>query len=258
MSGAVHPTAVVSADAVIAPDAVIGPYAVVGEEVTLGAGTKVSAHAVIENWTTVGEGCTIGPGAVIGGAPQDLGYRGHRSSVRIGKRTVVREYVTVNRSREADGETLVGDDCYLMAYSHVGHDCVLENRVVVVNAASLGGYLLVEEGAFISAQVPVHQFVRIGRLCLIGTLSPIRKDILPYTIVEGNPARVRGLNAEGLRRRETPPQVRKTLKNALKLLLKEEASTEQAVRRIREEHGDVPEAVHLTDFIEKSKRGFYR
>ena len=258
MSGAVHPTAIVSADAEIAPDAGIGPYAVVGEKVILGAGTKVSAHAVIENWTTVGEGCTIGPGAVIGGAPQSLGDQGHRSSVRIGKRTVVREYATVNRSKEANGETLVGDDCYLMAYSHVGHDCVLENRVVVVNAANLGGHLLVEEGAFISALVPVHQFVRIGRLSLIGTLSPVRKDILPYTIVEGHPPRVRGLNVEGLRRQKAPPQVRKTLKNILKLLLKEEAITQQAVRRIREDHGDVPEAVHLADFIEKSKRGFYR
>ena len=258
MSGTVHPTAIVSADAEIAPDAEIGPYAVVGGKVILGAGTKVSAHAIIENWTTVGEGCTIGIGAVIGGAPQSLGYQGHCSSVRIGERTVVREYATVHRSKDANGETLVGDDCYLMAYSHVGHDCVLENRVVVVNGANLGGHLLVEEGAFISAQVPVHQLVRIGRLSLIAPLSPVRKDVLPYTIVEGHPARVRGLNVEGLKRQEASPQVRKTLKNILKVLLKEEASTQQAVRRIREDHGDVPEAVHLADFIEKSKRGFHR
>ncbi len=258
MSEAIHPTAVVSPKATLGRDVEIGPYAVVGEEVALGCGTKVGPHAVIENWTTVGEECTIATGAVIGGAPQDLGYRGHRSYVRIGDRTVVREYVTIHRSKDPEGETRVGNGCYLMAYSHVAHDCRFGDSVVLVNMAQLSGHVVVEDGAFISALVGIHQFVRLGELCLAGGVSAVRKDILPYTIVEGHNPRVRGLNLIGLRRRGVTSAARGALKQALKCLLDEGLRTEETVRRIREEHGGVPEVNHLADFVEKSKRGFYR
>jgi UDP-N-acetylglucosamine acyltransferase len=258
LSEVIHPTAVIAPDASVEEEVEIGPYAVIGEEVSLGRGTQIGPHAVIENWTTLGEGCTIGTGAVIGGAPQDVGYTGHRSFVRIGDRTVIREYATINRSKEAEGVTSVGNNCYLMAYSHLGHDCRIEDKVVIVNAAHLGGYVTVEAGAFISALVPIHQFVRVGTMCLTATLSPIRKDVLPYAIVEGHPPRVRGLNVEGLRRAQIPAENRSALKHALNILLDEAGRTVDAVNKMKETYGEFPEVLHFADFAASSERGFYR
>lgn len=258
MSARIHPTAVVSPRAELGADVEIGPYAVVGEEVVLGRGTSVGPHAVIENWTTVGEGCSIAAVAVIGGAPQDVGYRGHRSYVRIGDRTVVREYVTIHRAKEPEGVTVVGSDCYLMAYSHVAHDCRFGDRVILANMVNLSGHVVVEDGAFLSGVVAVHQFERVGELSLVGALSVVRKDILPYTIVEGHSPRVRGLNVVGLRRRGISPEARGAIKGALRLLLDEGLRTQEAVERIRAEYGLFPEASHLADFAETSERGFYR
>ncbi|MFQ5693184.1 MAG: acyl-ACP--UDP-N-acetylglucosamine O-acyltransferase, partial [Nitrospinota bacterium] len=221
-------------------------------------GTEIGSHAVIEGWTTVGEGCSIGPGAVIGAPPQVAGESGVRSYVRIGDRTVVREYATIHRSKELDGVTSIGNDCYLMAYSHVAHDCRFGDGVILVNLASLSGHVVVEDGAFISGMVAIHQFVRLGTLCLAGALSVIRKDVLPYTIVEGHTPRVRGLNVVGLRRRGVPAETRRALKGALKTLLDGGLRTEEALERIRAEYGDVPEVSHFADFVERSERGVYR
>ena len=258
MSEIIHPTAVIAPDVFIGEEVEIGPYAVIGKEVSLGRGTQIGPHAVIESWTTLGERCTIGAGAVIGGTPQDLSYTGHRSFVRIGDRTVVREYATIHRSKESEGVTSVGNDCYLMAYSHVGHDCRIEDKVVIVNAVHLGGHVMVEAGAFISALVPIHQFVRVGTMCLTGALSPIRKDVLPYVIVEGHPPRVRGLNVEGLGRAQIPAENRSALKHALKFLLDEERRTVDAVNKMKEAYSEFPEVLHFADFAESSERGFYR
>ncbi|MFQ5914338.1 MAG: acyl-ACP--UDP-N-acetylglucosamine O-acyltransferase [Nitrospinota bacterium] len=254
----IHPTAVVSPNVVLGPGVEIGPYVVVGEEVALGHGTKVGPHAVIENWTTAGEGCTIGAGAVVGGAPQDVKFCGHRSFVRIGHGTVVREYVTIHRSREPDGETLVGKNCYLMAFSHVAHDCHLGDGVVLVNLAALSGHVVAGDGAFISGNVAVHQFVRLGELCLVGAFSAVRKDILPFTIVEGHEPRVRGLNVVGLKRRGVSSGARGAIKRAMNILLDEGLRTVEAVNRIQEQYGEVPEVNRLVSFVENSERGFYR
>ena len=254
----IHPTAVVSPGANIEKEVEIGPYAVVGEEVNLGRGTRVGPHAFIENWTTVGEECTIGSGAIIGGAPQDVDYKGQRSFVQIGDRTKVREYVTIHRSKEPEGATSVGSDCYLMAYCHLGHDCLLEDRVVVVNTSNLAGHVTVETGAFISGAVQIHQFTRVGKLSLVGALSPIRKDILPYTIVEGHPPRVRGLNVVGRRRAGVAAEARNALKRALKILLNDESRVVDAAKTIKKSCGEFPEVRYFAEFLESTERGFHR
>ncbi len=258
MSPLIHPTAIISDNAKLGPGVEIGPYAVLGDEVTLGPGTRVGPHAVLEGWTTVGEGCTIGPGAVIGTAPQDVGYAGHRSYVHIGDRTVIREYVTIHRSKEPEGITHIGNDCYLMTSSHVAHDCRLEDRVVMVNLTALSGHVRVEQGAILSGMVVVHQFVRIGELSLVAARAGVRKDILPYTIADFHPARFRGLNVVGLRRKGVPSEHRNAIKHAVKLLLDDGLQTEEAIKRIREQYSDVPEVRHLADFVENSERGFHR
>jgi UDP-N-acetylglucosamine acyltransferase len=171
---------------------------------------------------------------------------------------VVREYVTVHRSKETDGETLVGNDCYLMAYSHLGHDCRIGDGVIMVNGANLAGHVTVENGVFVSALAAIHQFVRVGRLSLVGGLSPIRKDILPYTILEGHPPRVRGLNRVGLKRAGFSVEVRSAIKQAMNVLLDKGCRADEAVNRIREKHGDIQEISHLAEFAEQSERGFYR
>ncbi len=254
----IHPTAVVSPEANIEEGVRIGPYAVIGEKVNLGRGTQIGPHASIENWTTVGEECTIGSGAVIGGTPQDVEFKDHRSFVRIGDRTRVREYVTIHRSKEPEGTTSVGSDCYLMAYSHLGHDCRLEDEVVLVNATNLAGHVTVEAGAFISGIVPIHQFTRVGKLSLVGALSPIRKDILPYTIVEGHPPRVRGLNVVGLRRARVTAEARTALKRALKILLNDGLRAMEAIKVIKESCGEFPEVRYFAEFCESTERGFHR
>jgi len=183
----IHPTAIIHPKAELAEGVSVGPYVVIGEHVRLGTGTIVSPHAVIEGWTSIGQHCDIGVGAVLGGPPQDLKYRGQRSFLRVGDHTCVREYVTVHRSAEEDGVTSIGAHDFLMAYTHVAHDCRLGNYVIMVNYAGLSGYVEVEDRAFISGHNAVHQFVRIGYLAMVSGASRVVKDIPPFMIAEGNP-----------------------------------------------------------------------
>jgi UDP-N-acetylglucosamine acyltransferase len=251
----IHPTAVIHPRAQLGQGVMIGPYAVIGEHVSLGKGMRVGPHAVIDGWTTVGEGCEIGIGAVLGGPPQDLKYRGQRSFLRIGHDTCIREYVTVHRSSEEDGATLVGSHNFLMAYTHVAHDCRLGDYVIMVNYAGLSGYVEVEDRAFISGHNAVHQFVRIGYLAMVSGGSRVVKDIPPFMIAEGNPTRIRGLNVVGMRRLGLKPPARVELRRAYQWLYRSGLNTSQAVERMRQEGLPGNEVQRLIAFIEASKRG---
>lgn len=162
LTSAIHATAIVDPSADIAEDAWVGPYAIVGPGVTVGPGTRIAAHAVIERDTTVGERCEVHYGAVIGGDPQDLKYEGEATTCVIGNRTVIREYVTVNRGTRAQGTTQVGDECLLMAYVHVAHDSVVGDHVILSNAVNLAGHVRVDDWAIVGGMTAVHQFTRIG------------------------------------------------------------------------------------------------
>jgi UDP-N-acetylglucosamine acyltransferase len=214
----IHPTAVVHPSAELDPTVQIGPYAIIGENVTIGAGTTVGAHAIIEGPTTIGVGNQIFPGAAIGLDSQDLKYKGGETWVKIGNYNRIREYVTINRATGIGEATVIGDRNLLMAYVHVAHNCTIEDNVKIANATSLAGDVYVESEAVISGVLGIHQFVRVGRLSMIGGMTRVQRDVPPFTIVEGTPARVRSLNFVGLERSGYAPEEIAILKKAFRTL----------------------------------------
>jgi UDP-N-acetylglucosamine acyltransferase len=252
----IHPTAVVDPGAEVGAGVRIGPFAVVGAGVRLGDGTTVGPHAVLEGPLEIGARCQIGAGAAIGLPPQDLKWRpGVPSGVRIGAETVVREYATIHRATTPEGWTVIGRGCYLMAQSHVAHDCQLGDGVILTGFSGLTGFVQVGDRAVISGLTGVHQFVRIGTLAFLAGCSRIAQDVPPYLLVEGNPAEVRGVNVVGLRRAGVPPAVRLNLQRAYKLLYRSGHGPGKAVERIRAEIEPSAEIEHLCEFIASSKRG---
>jgi UDP-N-acetylglucosamine acyltransferase len=251
----IHPTAIIHPKAELAEGVSVGPYVVIGEHVRLGTGTIVGPHAVIEGWTSIGQYCDIGVGAVLGGPPQDLKYRGQRSFLHVGDHSCIREYVTIHRSAEEDGATSIGAHDFLMAYTHVAHDCRLGDYVIMVNYAGLSGYVEVEDRAFISGHNAVHQFVRIGYLAMVSGASRVVKDIPPFMVAEGNPTRIRGLNVVGMRRLGLTTQVRGELRRAYRLLYRAGVNTSQALDGMRQEGLTSHEVQRLITFVEGAKRG---
>ncbi len=251
----VHYTAQVHPRARLHRDVEVGPYSIVEEGVEIGEGTVIKAHSIVEKGTTVGGGCLIGPHAVLGGAPQDVGYKGQPSFLKIGDRNIIREYVSIHRSSKEGESTVLGDDNYVMAYSHVGHDCLIGNGVVITSYVGISGHVVIEDLAVIGGQVGFHQFVRVGTLAMVGGNSAFNKDIPPYTMASGRPGRVYGLNVVGLRRRGMPPEVRKALSRAFRLFYRSGLNVSQALERILEEVEPYREVVHFVEFIKASQRG---
>ena len=253
----IDPTAIVHAGAVIGAGTVVGPHAVVGGQVRIGSGCQVGASAVIDGDTEIGNGCRVYPFASIGLVPQDLKYSGEHTRLVIGHRNVFRECVTVHRgTRGGGGLTLIGDDNVFMAYAHVAHDCIIGNRTLFGNGATLGGHVVVEDEAAISAYSGVHQFCRVGRQAFIGGYSVVTKDALPYGKTVGNRARIYGLNTIGLARRGHSPETIAKLKQSYRYLLQSKLNTSRAVRRIMDDPAVAcPEVEYLVDFIRTSKRG---
>ena len=255
----VHPTAIVHPKARLGEGVVIGPYSVVEEQVTLGDRTVVGAHCVIEGKTTIGKDNTIFTGAVIGSIPQDLKYRGEHSALVIGDRNKIREYVTINPGTEGGGgKTAIGSDCLLMAYSHVAHDCLIGNRVIIANSAGLAGHITVEDRATIGGLVGIHQFVRVGTLAFIGGCSRVAQDVPPYATCVGYPAKVFGVNVEGLRRADVSGDAKDRLHHAFRVLFHSKLSMSHALEQVAQEADSSPEVHHLLTFIRESKRGVCR
>ena len=197
----IHPTAIVAPGAVLADDVTIGPYCIIGEHVALGPGVSLASHVVVDGRATIGEGTRIFPFAVIGLEPQDLKYKGEPSSLVIGRQNTIREYVTINPGTEGGGMvTRVGDHCLLMVGAHVAHDCQIGDNVIMANNATLAGHVVVEEYARLGGLCAVHQFVRIGRHAMIGGMSGVERDVIPYGQVMGDRARLTGLNIIGMQR----------------------------------------------------------
>ncbi len=255
MTSLIHPTAVIDSRADLAAGVTVGPYAIIGPGVVVGEGSIVRPHAVIERDATIGTGCDIGVGAVIGGAPQDVKYRGEPSRVEIGDGTQVREYVTVNRGTAVTGQTVIGSRCYIMSYSHVAHDCVLEDEVTLANAVQLGGHVHLEPLVTIGGASAVHQFARIGTHAFVGGGSRVAQDVPPYAKAAGNPLKLYGINAVGLRRAGLAPGCRAALKRAFRLLFNSDLTTSEALDRLRAEDPEFPEIARLLDFFGQSERG---
>lgn len=255
-SSTIHPTAVVSPRARIGNNCKIGPYSIIGDEVELEDDVQLDSHCVVDGHTFIGEGTRVFPFVSIGMAPQDLKYAGEPSTTRIGRRNMIREFVTIHRGTNGGGMlTQIGDDCLLMAQAHVAHDCVLGNGVIMANAATLAGHVIIEDNANVGAYSGVHQFCRVGREAYIGGYSVVVKDALPYALTVGNHARCYGLNTTGLKRRGHSRNAIKSLHRAFHLLLASKLNTSQALEKIREETQDSPEVDTLVQFIEASRRG---
>ncbi|MDP8236458.1 MAG: acyl-ACP--UDP-N-acetylglucosamine O-acyltransferase [Candidatus Erginobacter occultus] len=252
----IHPTAVVDPAAEIDSAAEIGPGAIIEGKVKIAAGTRVMAHAYITSNTTIGPGNVIHPFAVLGHAPQDLGYRGEESYLRIGKGNTFREGCSVHRGSQEGSATVVGDNNFLMGYCHVGHDCVIGNEVVIANGVLLAGHVHVEDKSFISGNAVVHQFVDIGSLTMIGGAAKVTKGVPPYLMLVERGAVV-GLNVVGLRRAGFSPEDRQRIKEAYKLLYHSGLNVTQALAEIeKRDLGLKVEA--MVEFIRRSRRGISR
>ncbi len=255
-SSSIHPSAVVSPRARIGNNCQIGPYSIIGDEVELEDDVQLDSHCVVDGQTSIGEGTRVFPFVSIGLAPQDLKYKGEPTITRIGRRNMIREFVTIHRGTKGGGGlTQIGDDCLLMAQAHVAHDCVLGNGVIMANAATLAGHVIIEDNANVGAYSGVHQFCRVGKEAYIGGYSVVVKDALPYALTVGNHARCYGLNTTGLKRRGHSRAAIKSLHRAFHLLLASKLNTSQALEKISEEIQDSPEVDNLVQFIETSRRG---
>ncbi|MFN3419420.1 MAG: acyl-ACP--UDP-N-acetylglucosamine O-acyltransferase [Pyrinomonadaceae bacterium] len=256
MSTFIHKTALVSPDASIGEDCYIGPFSVIGQNVKLGNRVRVDSHAVIDGRTTIGDDSHLFPFVSIGLAPQDLKYGGEDTETVIGSRNQIREFVTIHRGTEGGGgRTVIGDDNLLMAQAHVAHDCTIGNNVIMANAATLAGHVVIGDRANVGAYSGVHQFCRVGPEAFIGGYSVVVKDAMPFAIIQGNHARCFGLNRVGMRRRGYPRETIDKLNHAFHLLLAAKLNTTQALERIRAEITDCKEVDILVEFIESSKRG---
>jgi UDP-N-acetylglucosamine acyltransferase len=252
----IHPTAIVHPNVKIGQNCYIGPYCIIGDGVILKDNVRVEAHVVIEGKTEIGEYTHIYPFASIGLAPQDLKYAGEQTEVRIGKKNIIREFVTIHRgTKQGGGITLIGDSNLLMVQSHVAHDCNLGSGIIMANAATLAGHVTIEDGATIGAYSGVHQFCKVGREAFIGGYSVVVKDALPFAISQGNHAKCYGLNVVGMKRRNYPKETIRKLHRAFHLLLSSKLNTSQALERIKEEIKDCAEVDLLVNFIETSQRG---
>lgn len=256
---AIHPTAIVDPKAEIGVDVEIGPFAVVGPDVTIGDGTVLMAHSIVERSTRVGQRCRVHPFATLGGAPQDLKYRGEPTRLEVGNETVVREAATLNRGTVGGhGKTVVGSRCLLMAYSHVAHDCVLGDQVILANAATLAGHVTIEDHVILGGLAVVQQFARIGAHAFVGGASGVNQDVPPYLLVTGVPASNHGLNLVGLKRRGFSEETIRALKRAHHTIFRSGLVLARALEQVRAEQGDVPEVVRLVEFIEASRIGVCR
>lgn len=256
----VHPTSVIHPAAQIGEDVWIGPHCVIGEKVVIRSHTRLEGNIQVLGRTEIGESCRFSAFSVIGGEPQDVGYRQEETLVRIGDRNVFREFITVHRGTpKGGGLTSIGNDNYLMAYSHIAHDCRVGNSVVFINGATLGGHCSVDDYATLSAFVAVHQFCRIGTSAYIGGYSVVTQDVVPFAKVAGmRPILFYGLNAIGLRRREFSRERIQTLKQVFKILFYSDLNTQQAVEKIQATIPAGADRDEVIRFIQASKRGIIK
>ena len=252
----IHPTAVVGPRASLAAGVRVGPYAVIEDEVAIGKGCEIGAHAVVKRFTTLGERNRVYEHATLGGEPQDVKFKGEPSRLVVGDDNLIREYVTVHRASGEGQSTRLGSRNFLMVGVHVAHNCVLGDDNTLANGAALAGHVLVEDHVFFSSNVGAHQFVRFGRYAMVGGKSKIVQDVLPFFTTDGNPPRVRGLNAIGLRRGGFSPESRAALKRAYQLLFRARLPLERALAEL-EGTGD-ENLAHLSRFIRATRRGFTR
>lgn len=254
----IHPTAIVDPKAQLDKNVEIGPYTIVEAGVTIGEGTKIGTHCVILSGTMIGSKCDIHHNVVLGDSPQDKKYKDEQTTLEIGDRTIIREFCTFHRGSSENMKTVVGSDCFLMAYVHIAHDCKIGNHIILANAVNMGGHTEIHDYANIGGIVAIHQFIKIGCHSFIGGGYRVPKDIPPYIRAAGYPLKVSGLNLIGLKRHGFPEETISHLKKAYRILFRSQLNVSQAVQRIQAELELTEEIRTLIDFIERSERGIIR
>jgi UDP-N-acetylglucosamine acyltransferase len=253
-----QPLAYVHPDAKIADNVVIEPFVSIDQDVIIGEGTRIGSSVTILPGTRIGKNCRIFPGAVIGAIPQDLKFRGEYSTVEIGDNTTVREYVTINRGTAAKGRTIVGNNCLLMAYVHIAHDCTVGNNVIMVNSSQLAGEVIVDDWAILSGMVAVHQFCHIGSHVMISGGSLVRKDVPPFIKAGREPLSYVGINSIGLRRRNYNNDKIREIQDIYRYIYQKGLNVAQATEIIEAEMPATPERDEILLFVKDSKRGIIR
>lgn len=248
----IHPTAIVDPAAEIGDGVSIGPYSVVGPDVKLGTGCVLMSHVVVDGRTDIGANTRIYPFASIGSQPQDLKYHGEPSRLTIGANNILREHVTINPGTEGGGMlTSVGNNCLLMVGAHVAHDCVVGNHVIMANNATLAGHVILEDYVILGGLSAVHQFCRIGRHAMVGGMSGVENDVIPYGSVMGDRARLSGLNIVGLKRRGFSRSDLTSLRKAYRLMFAEEGTMAERIEDMHESYSDHEAVMEIVDFIRK-------
>jgi UDP-N-acetylglucosamine acyltransferase len=250
----IHPSAIVADGAKLADGVTVGPFSIIGPDVEIESGCTIGAHVILEHRVVLGEGTKVGHGTILGANPQDLGFDAKRTDtgVRVGKNNTIREHVTINRATRENGDTVVGDDNFLMTGCHLGHDCRLGNRVIVANNVLLAGHVNVADSAFLGGGSVFHQFVTVGRLAMVQGDSGCSKNVPPYTVASRLNTVV-GLNSIGLRRAGLSTEVRLQLKRAFKLLYLSHLNVTQALEAAAKENWG-PEAAQFFEFVRASKK----
>ncbi len=255
MTQRIHPTAIIDPSAILEDDVEVGPYSVIGANVHIGEQTILGPHVVLEDRTILGKNCRIAAGAVLGGAPQDLAYQGELTRVRVGDNALIREYVTLNRATGEGNETVIGDNCFLMAYSHLAHNCQAGDHVIMANAVQVAGHVKLGDYAFIGGGSLIHQHVVVGRMAFLGGASGCSQDLPPFSMSDGKPTTIRGVNTVGLRRRGLSSEERQRLKKAFFYLWFSGLNQTHAIQAIRDNLEMDHYLEELLDFVLSSKRG---
>ena len=256
-----HPTAIIDSSCDIDPTASVGPYCVIGPETSIGAGAVLDPYVHVYGWTTIGERCRFYSYASIGADPQDLKYNGENTFLRIGSDNVFREFVTLHRGTPGGhGETVIGNNNFVMASAHIAHDCTVGDNVIMANAATLAGHVTIGDHATVGAFSAVHQFCRVGPHAFIGGFSVVTRDALPFikTVGARSEAGIYDINAVGLRRKGFSEECIRELKRAYRMLFRSGLNAGDALAAVKAETWTFPEVKLLVEFIESSERGFIR
>lgn len=253
-----QPLSYVNTGANIARNVVIEPFVTIEKNVNIGSGTWIGSNVTIMEGATIGKNCRIFPGAVISAIPQDLKFGGEKSEVIIGDNTTIRECVTINRGTKATGKTIIGNDCLLMAYSHIAHDCIIGNNCVIVNGVALGGHITIGDWVIIGGLSAVHQFVHIGAHAMVSGGALVRKDVPPYVKAAREPLSFVGINSIGLRRRGFTDSKIQEIQNVYRILFQSNNNNTQAITKIEAELSVSPERDEIISFIQNSGRGIMK
>ncbi len=250
----IHPTAIVNPEAELDGSVTVGPFCVIEGHVQVGAGCRLYQNVYLTGWTQIGPDCELHPGVIVGHAPQDIKYKGERSYCRIGRGTILREYVTIHRGTVPESTTVVGEDCFLLAGSHVGHNCTIGNRVTMINNALLAGHVEVGDGVTIGGAAAVHQFVRIGELAMVAGAARAGMDVVPFALTDAE-GRIAGLNRVGLRRAGIPREHVADIRNAFRILFSDRSPLENRLDQLAS-IVQSPPGRRLLQFVKAtSKRG---